>query len=159
MLFKLFTLFVITPLVELAILIKLGEILGFATTFSLVIITGAFGAWLAHNQGLKVVQEFKETMERAEMPTDPLIEGLLVIVGGAFLLTPGLITDILGFSLVTPYSRKWMKKFIKARIQSKIHVSVSAAGPTGFYYTSSGHGPHTKRDSKHDKDNNDVIDI
>jgi len=159
MLFKLFALFVVTPFAELAILIKLGEIFGFAPTFSLVIFTGALGAWLAHSQGLKVLREFNETMERAEMPTDPLIEGLLVIVGGALLLTPGLLTDILGFSLVIPFSRKWIKGFIKARIQSKINISVSAGGPAGFYYTSSGHGPYKTGDSKHDRGDNDVIDI
>jgi UPF0716 protein FxsA len=159
MLFKLFALFVITPLVELAILIKLGEMLGFTTTFSLVIITGAFGAWLANNQGLKVIGEFNKSMARAQMPTDPLIEGLLVVVGGAFLLTPGLITDVLGFSLVIPYSRKWLKGIIKARIQSKINISVSGAGPAGFYYTSSGHDFRKTENPNHDKDDNDVIDI
>ncbi len=159
MLFKLFALFVVTPFIELAILIKLGEILGFAPTFSLVIFTGALGAWLAHSQGLKVIREFNATMERAEMPTDPLIEGLLVIIGGALLLTPGLLTDILGFTLVIPFSRKRIKEFIKTRIQSKINISVNAAGPGGFYYTSSDQASYKTGDSKYDKDDNDVIDI
>lgn len=159
MLYKLFLLFIITPLVELALLIKLGEVLGFSTTFSLVIFTGAAGAWLAHQQGLRVIRKVNETLERGEMPTDPLIDGLLVVVGGAFLITPGIITDILGFTLVIPLTRKLIRKYIKQYIQSRIHMSVSAPGQAGFYYTSAGPGAGPARDRGHDEDNDDVIDV
>lgn len=159
MFFKLFLLFVITPLVELAILIKLGEVLGFAPTFALVIITGALGAGLAHQQGLRVINEFKKTLERGAMPTDPIIDGLLVVVGGAFLLTPGLITDIVGFTLVIPMTRKFIRQKIKRNLKTRIHVSVNASGPTGFYYTNVGGEANPANHRKSDDSSGDVIDI
>ncbi len=159
MLFKLFLLFTATPLVELAILIKLGEVFGFFHTFALVIITGAIGAWLARSQGVKVVNEFRQSVDEGAMPADPLIEGLMIVVGGAFLVTPGVITDLLGFALVIPFTRKLLRRFVKRYIRENFEISTSGFNNTqGFYYTN--RNREFRQEEKTSKYNDDdVIDV
>ena len=158
MFFKLFLLFTATPLIELALLIKLGEIFGFLHTFTMVIITGAIGAWLARSQGIKVVNEFRQSVQNGEMPADPLIEGLMIVVGGAFLVTPGVITDIAGFTLVIPFTRKIMRRFVKRYLGDNLHVSKGFDGTQGFYYTNgNSEFDHRVKETQHDDD--DVIDV
>jgi len=135
MLFRLFLVFTIVPLLELALLIKIGEHIGASNTIALVIITGFAGAYLARAQGVRVVREFTDSVQRGDMPADPLLEGLLIVVGGAFLVTPGIITDIAGFLLVVPQSRRAIRNFLAKFIKSNIVVSSYSQSGANFYGT------------------------
>ncbi len=115
MFMKLLLLFTIVPAVELALLIEIGQRVGLLATIILVASTGIIGASLARSQGYIVIKKIKSNTNEGKMPTDDLIGGLLILVGGALLLTPGLLTDITGFSLILPGTRNFYTKIIKNR--------------------------------------------
>jgi len=115
MFFRLLLLFTLVPLVELYLLIKLGALVGVVPTIALVVFTGVLGAWLARVQGLSVLRRLGADLGEGRMPTDALIDGLLILVAGAVLLTPGLLTDALGFLLLVPQSRAVVRKMVVSR--------------------------------------------
>ncbi|MBU1486895.1 membrane protein FxsA [bacterium] len=120
MFFKLFLLFIIIPILEMAVLIELGQRFGTWRTIGLIVITGIVGASLAKSQGLQVYRNLQASLYNGRMPHNHLIEGLLVLIGGAFLITPGLLTDMAGLILVLPWTRRLirerLKRYFKARI-------------------------------------------
>lgn len=117
MLGRLFLLFVAVPLVELAILIQIGNWLGFWPTIGLVLLTGAAGAMLARSQGTRVLADIRSEIGAGRPPTSHLIDGLMVLVGGIVLLTPGILTDLLGLALLMPGSRSLLKRSIRRRLE------------------------------------------
>ena len=121
MLSRLVLLFVVTPLVELAILIYLGTLIGALYTILIVVATGFAGALLARNQGLATLSRIRSSVQRGFMPSDDLFQGGLILAGGLLLLTPGIITDLVGFAMLIPQTRtiiaKWVRSFIQRKIQ------------------------------------------
>ncbi len=115
MFLRLLLLFTIVPLVELFLLVKLGTVVGVGPTVALVIFTGVLGAWLARQQGLGVLRRLSEDLAEGRLPAEALIDGLLILIAGAVLLTPGLLTDALGFLLLVPQSRAVVRKAVVAR--------------------------------------------
>jgi UPF0716 protein FxsA len=122
MVFTLFVvLFISIPLLELAILIKLGQWMGLLPTIALVILTGIVGAALARLQGFLVIRRIQSELQQNRMPAEQLIDGLLILIGGIVLLTPGLLTDLFGLCLLLPFSRtlfkRWLRKWFDKMIQ------------------------------------------
>ena len=115
MFLRLLLLFTVVPLVELFLLVKLGTVVGVGPTVGLVIFTGVLGAWLARQQGLGVLRRLRADLEAGRLPAGALIDGLLILVAGAVLLTPGLLTDALGFVLLVPPSRAAVRRIVVAR--------------------------------------------
>ena len=120
MFIKLLIIFTTVPLIELALLIKVGEILGVIPTIIIVALTGIIGVTLAKNQGYQVITKIKNNIELGKLPADDLISGVLILIGGTMLLTPGIITDITGFSLIIPGSRNLFIKIVKQKIKNHI---------------------------------------
>ena len=120
MLARLALLFVVVPLLELALLIKLGQWVGFWPTLGLVVATGIAGAALARAEGLRTLVAFRRETAEGRLPGQPLLDGLAVLVGGAFLLTPGLLTDVAGFALLVPPSRRWIQRRVRAWAERRI---------------------------------------
>ncbi|MTI47303.1 FxsA family protein [Sporosalibacterium faouarense] len=120
MLMKLILLFTITPIVELYILFQLSGVMGTWSTIGLVLVTGIAGAYLAKSEGRLIISKIKMELNEGRIPGNQLLNGLCVLIGGAFLLTPGLITDILGFCLVIPGIREIFKAFIKRKFKKMI---------------------------------------
>ncbi|MCK4943126.1 MAG: membrane protein FxsA [Candidatus Aminicenantes bacterium] len=117
---RLLFLFVMVPLVELSILIKLGKYLGTLNTILIIILTGILGAAFARSQGAGIISRIRNSLNQGQIPGDELIQGLLILAGGLMLITPGFITDLLGFSLILPYSRKWYARMFLSYIEKKI---------------------------------------
>jgi UPF0716 protein FxsA len=113
-------LFIVVLAIELWGLISIGKIIGGWNTVALVILTGFIGAWLARQQGMQVLRLLQVQLSRGQMPTDALIDGALVLVGGVLLLTPGFFTDLAGFILLLPYTRMIIRHFIKKWLWSLI---------------------------------------
>lgn len=120
MLIRLLLLFTCVPLLELIVLIQLGRRIGLWPTVFIVVITGFVGVFLARAQGFAILFRIREDLEEGRIPADELINGLCVLIGGAMLLTPGLITDAMGFSLILPITRKAIKGFIRIYIRKMI---------------------------------------
>lgn len=109
-------LFIIVPLVEIYLFITIGQMIGVLPTVLLVILTAIVGTYLLRVQGLATLQKIQSTLEKGLMPTEALIEGILLILGGALLLTPGFFTDVVGFFCIVPILRthliSWLKRYI-----------------------------------------------
>lgn len=121
MFFYLVILFTALPAAELMILIKLGQVYGLANTFLLIIGTGVVGAYIARLQGFFVLRNIQSQMEQGIMPAEEMIDGVMILAGGMALLTPGLITDILGFFLIIPLTRNLIKMLIKAKFKQSLN--------------------------------------
>ncbi len=117
MFFRLLMLFILIPALELILLIKLGQIIGVLWTFLIIIFTGVLGVSLAKRQGLMVLRVIREQLNAGIMPADAVIEGLLILGGSLFLLTPGLLTDITGFLTLIPHTRLILRELVKKRVQ------------------------------------------
>ncbi|MBC8174155.1 MAG: membrane protein FxsA [Candidatus Marinimicrobia bacterium] len=126
---KLLLLFIGLPLVEIAILIKLGEVLGFWTALLLVIVTGILGAALARAQGLWIWSQIQQELQMGRMPTEKMLDGLFILIGGIVLLTPGLLTDLFGFAFLVPFTRNLFKDWLHRKFEDMIH-----SGKTNFTY-------------------------
>lgn len=103
-----FLVFIVTPVVELGLLLWVGAQIGPLGAFALVLLTGVLGASLARQQGFSVLAQLAEDSRKGVPPADRIAEGVLILVGGLLLLTPGLITDAAGFALVIPPTRRWL---------------------------------------------------
>lgn len=129
-------LFIIVPIIELIILIELGRVLGLFPTLLLILLTGVGGTILTRLEGLRVFFQFRQSIAQAQLPGQAILDGLSVLIGGAFLITPGVLTDILGFSLLLPPSRRWIQRRVRASLERQISegtVQVVSMGPgSGF---------------------------
>jgi UPF0716 protein FxsA len=120
MLARLALLFILVPIVELALLVRIGQWAGLWPTIGLVVTTGLVGAALARAEGLRTLVAFQAEVSQGRLPGQALLDGLAILVGGAFLLTPGLLTDVAGFLLLFPPSRRWLQRRVRARIEGAI---------------------------------------
>lgn len=130
MLLKLILAFVALPLLDLIVLIKVAELIGLLETIAIVVLTGLIGAGLAKKEGLATWRKFKHKLGAGEPISGELANGILIIVGSAFLLTPGLITDTLGSLLIIPPTRKRIKKWLKNYLGRR--VTSHQIRPSGF---------------------------
>ena len=119
MLLKLFLAFTLIPLVEIYLLIKLGQNFGAITSILLVIFTGILGAYLARMEGLRTLFRIQETIREGRMPGEELLDALLIAIAGLVLITPGFITDVVGFLLLFPFTRMLAKNWLKERMKAK----------------------------------------
>lgn len=111
---------VIVPTLELAILIWAGGQIGFFWTLALIVSTGLLGAYLAKRQGLKAIRDIQSSMSQMQPPGDRLIGAAFILVGGTLLLTPGFISDAVGFSLLFGPTQKLYKPFVYRMLQKKM---------------------------------------
>ena len=119
MLLKLFLAFTLIPLVEIYLLIKLGQNFGAITSILLVIFTGILGAYLAKMEGIRTLFRLQETLREGGMPGEELLDALLIALAGLVLITPGFITDAVGFLLLVPFTRMLVKNWLKERLRAK----------------------------------------
>lgn len=110
----LFFLFILVPIAELYVIIQVGQAIGVGPTIGLMLLTAVAGAYLARSQGRQTWSRFNETMRAGKVPGREVTDGAMIIFGGALLLTPGFITDVLGISLLLPPSRAAYRKLVKA---------------------------------------------
>ena len=135
MLSRLILLFVAVPLLELALLLQVGQWIGLGPTVALVIATGFAGAALARQQGLRAFLAVQQELATGRLPGRSLLDGLSILVGGALLLTPGILTDVLGFSLILPVSRRALQGVLRRRMERRIKegdLRVAVFGAGGF---------------------------
>lgn len=117
---RLFLLIALLPLVELWLLFEIGKVIGSGPTILLVLGTGLLGALLLRSQGFYILSQIRADLEQGIIPGDKLFDGLCVLIGGLFLVTPGLITDLSGFLLLIPYTRRWFKTILRRFLQRMI---------------------------------------
>jgi UPF0716 protein FxsA len=120
--------FVVVPLIELAIIIQVGQVIGLVWTIVLLLADSLLGAWLVRREGTRAWSRFRLALNQARVPTDEVLEGALVLFGGALLLTPGFATDALGLLLLIPPTRALVAAIMKRRLGGRLSVSTVSAG-------------------------------
>ena len=120
MLSRLLLPFIIVPTLELILLIEIGQLIGTLPTIGLIIFTGILGAFLARRQGIKVLTRVTSEFQAGQLPTDAIFDGALILIAGALLMTPGVLTDALGFLCLIPATRRMIKRIIWSRIERAI---------------------------------------
>ena len=108
----LLVLFVTVPLVEIYVLVAVGSHIGALATVALVVLTAVTGVALLRLQGLATLDRVQQALEQGELPARPMLEGLLLLVAGALLLTPGFVTDAVGFALLVPAVRRSLARHL-----------------------------------------------
>lgn len=111
----LIALFILIPLAELYVILKVGDLIGWLPTLALLVADSMAGTWLMRSQGRVVWRRFQETMQSGRLPHREVFDGVLVIFGGAFLITPGFLTDVIGFLLLIPPTRSLFRRWIVRR--------------------------------------------
>ena len=126
--------FLVVPVVELAVIIQVDRLIGLLPTLALLIGMSIAGAWLVRREGTKAWRRFRDALNEARVPTSEVVDGALVLLGGALMLTPGFVTDIVGLLLVLPGSRTLANRAVRARGRAWTRtgrVRVFGAGPPG----------------------------
>jgi len=135
-LIRLILLFTIVPLLELSLLLRIGSWLGAGPTLGLVLGTGFVGAWLARREGLRAWGAVQEQLSKGQVPGRELLDAVLVLLAGVVLITPGILTDAVGFTLMTGPGRNWVAKRIRSRLEisadaTRIRDETGTDGPGG----------------------------
>lgn len=147
----LFLLFVAMPIIEISLLIQVGGAIGGWNTIAIVIVTAFLGAHFVRREGLSTLQSAQRKMQQNQLPGNEMIDGLMLVVAGVLLVTPGFITDIFGFLLVLPGSRHLIRKLVVKHMK----VRVVTASNQQFYGQSTHRDPFNPTSSN---DNGDIID-
>lgn len=111
-----------------ALLLKIADVRGWVHTLILVVATGILGTWLARSQGIKTYYKIQQSLSAGRMPTDSLIDAALIFVAGALLLTPGILTDLFGFSLLFPVTRHLYRRWLVNKFKGSFKVQTSFSG-------------------------------
>lgn len=120
--------FLIVPFAEIYLLLTVGGVIGALPTIGLVVFTAALGAHLLRQQGFATFRRFQETLAQGALPTYEIIEGPILLIGGALLLTPGFISDLLGFACMFPPLRRKIAEYV---IEKHLIQTVQAGNPFG----------------------------
>jgi len=121
--------FMLIPVTEIYIYIQLGKYAGIPATLALILGTGIAGVILTKQQGFYILKRFREDIGSGIVPGNRLLDGLLILVGAVLLITPGLLTDLTGFSFLLPFTRFYIREFLKKKLRKWINE-----GKVNFYF-------------------------
>ena len=145
----LFLAFTVVPLIELYLLLNLGRNVGVLPTVAFVLGTGLLGALLARHEGVRFLRDWQTSMAQGRLPEEGILSGALVLVGGALLIAPGVLTDVTGMLLLIPPTRRWvagrLRRVMERRMKAgTLHVSGFRVG--GFRAEASASSEDASRD-------------
>lgn len=122
---RLLLLFTLVPLIELYVLLRIGSRLGVAPTILLVVVTGVVGARLARREGVRTLRQIQAQLQRGVVPTEGLVDGALILAAGLLLVTPGVLTDAVGFGLLFPLTRAALRRYVRRRLEAAVPAASS----------------------------------
>ena len=122
-------LFVVVPVLEIYVLIQVGQVIGAWWTVLLLVADGFLGSWLMKREGTKAWRALREALDKRRMPARELADGALILVGGTLLLTPGFLSDVVGFFCVLPFTRPVARAMLARYVDRKF---LSGPGAPGF---------------------------
>jgi len=141
----LFVLFLAVPIVEIALFIQVGGLIGLFPTLAIVVLTAILGTWMIRAQGLREIANLRASFNELRDPTEPLAHGAMILVAGALLLTPGFFTDALGFLLLLPPFRRVALAWAKSRVSFQTFDMASGNGSARAPVAGRGSGPGAPR--------------
>ena len=122
MLTKLFLIFLTIPLIEIVLFIEIGSRIGTWMTLLIIASTAILGASLAHKEGLKTWWGIQDKLSSGGLPNEELLDALMILVAGVVLLTPGFLTDVIGFLLLFPGTRRAIKQWLRRKLSQHLHI-------------------------------------
>ncbi|MFC4535999.1 FxsA family protein [Sphaerisporangium dianthi] len=140
----LFLTFLIVPVLEIWMLIQIGQVIGGWQTVGLLILDSLLGAWLVRREGRRAWRALRQALESGRMPDRELADGALIVAGGTLLLTPGFITDVLGFILILPPTRPLARRVLGWFLGRRVRAMASAS-PFGVMFSGAGPGGPARR--------------
>ncbi len=145
----LFLAFLLVPLVEIALFIQVGGLIGLWPTLAIVVLTAVLGTYMVKAEGRAAIENLRRTFETLNDPSEPLAHGAMILISGALLLTPGFFTDAVGFALLVPAVRSAAFRWLKSRVKvQRFEMGTGPSQPSS--------GPHGPRPSPH-RGQGDVI--
>lgn len=129
---RLLLLFTVIPLVELYLLLHVGAVIGAGTTILLVLGTGALGAYLARQEGLRTLGQIRHNLNQGILPAEEMLDGVIILAAGLLLITPGILTDVCGFLMLVPASRNAFKRWLRRRFDravTTVHIHRQGGPP------------------------------
>lgn len=135
MFFKLFLMFTVIPFVEVTILLQLSKYLGVGSTIFMVLFSGILGAFFVRREGFSIWFKLQKELQEGQIPSDQIFNGILLLIAGIVLVTPGLLTDLLGYILIIPFTREAVKKIIVERVKKKYSTVSNGFAETTTYET------------------------
>jgi UPF0716 protein FxsA len=124
-LLALIAIFIVVPLAELYVILKVGDAIGWLPTIAILAADSLLGSWLLRSQGRAVWNRFNAAVGAGRVPHGEVIDGVLIIFGGAFLITPGFLTDVIGLLLLLPPTRAMVRRIARRSIERRAVVSVA----------------------------------
>ena len=106
-------------------LISIGNVIGALSTIGLVVLTALLGAWMLRKQSITAFRRVKNALDEGKPPARELLEGIILLIGGALLLTPGFVTDALGFVCLLPPTRRWLLTQLMRRILTRYSANIA----------------------------------
>jgi UPF0716 protein FxsA len=123
-------LFIVVPLIEIAVIIQVGQWLGVLNTIGLLLLVSVVGAWLVKRQGLGALRRIRDQQQEGKVPAVAVFDGALILVAGVLLLFPGFVTDVFGLLLLVPPVRAAVRAFLRRRFRARVRVVRSARWQT-----------------------------
>ena len=120
---RILILFIAVPIVELFLLIEIGQRVGTLATVGLIIGTGVVGASLARQQGISTLARLRNDLDAGQLPAEPIFDGVLILLAAVVLITPGVLTDLVGFLCLVPAYRRFLKRFLKRRFERAVQTA------------------------------------
>ncbi|MCB9091524.1 MAG: FxsA family protein [Halobacteriovoraceae bacterium] len=147
----LLVLFTLIPAIEIYLIISIGSQIGAMHTLGIILSTGIIGAYLAKSQGLSILSKIQIELNSGKIPTSQLVHGLLVFAGGLLLLTPGFLTDFIGFCFVLPGTRHIICQFLK-------HKFTQGVQNGNIYYSTFSGSRYNRNSTQHTQGHQTIID-
>ncbi len=156
-------LFIGLPLLELVLLLQIGDVIGGWNTIALIFVTGIVGVTLAKAEGLRMLTEIREQLNQGQLPEESLLSGLLLVIGGAFLLTPGVLTDVFGLSMLVAPVRRALAGRLRHRFAGQLQSGVTPGAGfsmgANFVGNFGGESPFADAPGQAGNGNGEVIDV
>ncbi|MFM1549888.1 MAG: FxsA family protein [Lentisphaeria bacterium] len=145
---------IVVPAADFILLLAAGGRIGWLTTLALAVLTGIIGAGLAKQQGMRTWIEIRHSLSRGQLPSAPLLEGAMILFAGAVLLTPGFITDAVGFLLLVPLPRRWLAGRVVAHFRKRMQANQEQQSANGNAWNFS-----AQWSTKTAQDDDEIIDM
>jgi UPF0716 protein FxsA len=126
----LFALFIVVPLVEIYVIIQVGQAIGAWWTIVLLILDSILGSWLIKREGSRAFRALREALDSGRMPAKELADGALILIGGTLMLAPGFVTDGFGILMILPFTRPFFRRALTRVVSSRL-VVLGPNGPLG----------------------------
>ena len=122
-------LFLVVPLLELFVIIQVGQAIGALNTIAVLVVMSVVGGWLMKREGMATLRRFQRKLSEGRLPENELIDGFLILFGGALMLTPGFLSDVLGTALLLPPVRAAIRPVIRRQVGKRVTIGGSFSGP------------------------------